>query len=142
MSATYDLDCIVRPWKINIPTHENEALRKMLEGKGFKVSTAKPRAHLLCQPRRAHQGLLYYESCTDKELVRFVNDRGVSIASSTRRHHIAALEKADEAIQFKKLPDLPVELRERILAAHMSFIGRMDRTRNRTSAKSGQGARS
>lgn len=68
---------------------------------------------------RSDRGLMSYVGCKNKELRKFIRDRGIEMATDRRTKGLRwellqALENADQDLRFEKFTSLPAELRNMV----------------------------
>ncbi|KAK5127360.1 hypothetical protein LTR85_006699 [Meristemomyces frigidus] len=92
-----------------------DQLRHRLERKGYLIKKSASKAELIVITHRDDCGQFCYDNCTETELSLFARDRGISLACAKAKSTRAArLINADSERTFRRLLDLPAELRNRI----------------------------
>ncbi|CAK1362929.1 hypothetical protein CB0940_04924 [Cercospora beticola] len=113
-------------WRLNAhQTTSKHTLLADLQARGLLFSGDVRKSELVEVQQRLDRGLLHYddERVTDAELLRFIQDRGLTQpVISTRKAMISVLMGADEVQQSDRFEDLPPELRERIHQFHISSL--------------------
>lgn len=77
---------------------------------------------------RSDRGLLYYDNYSLEELKSFVDGRGLTYPSRSRRTKktvIAMLELADDEPRFERLLDLPAELRVHVYEVYFARLSQL-----------------
>lgn len=108
-------------WRLDTYKRTNNSdLRSLLEQQGSQVKSSASKTELVTLKHRLDCGLLYYNTCTDAELGKFVRERRINVGTSQKRGSvIQALIQADGKGIFRFL-DLPPELRNNIYGYWLS----------------------
>ncbi|KAK5679935.1 hypothetical protein LTS10_007883 [Elasticomyces elasticus] len=97
-------------------TTSNKKIRQaQLQVCGIKYATGYTLTRLETLWLRFQHGMIAYTNCTNSQLRRFCQQRGLKVLEGAMRESlISVLEKGDEEWTFERFNDLPPELKEMI----------------------------
>ena len=73
-------------WRLDTYKRTNNSdLRSLLEQQGSQVKSSASKTELVTLKHRLDCGLLYYNTCTDAELGKFVRERRINVGTSQKR---------------------------------------------------------
>lgn len=114
-------------WKLScIQHHTIQTAEEALRDLNFEFSASANKARLLKLLHRAERGSLSYDTCSERELLRFIKDRKLTGLPHERNagkgRLISFLEQADDYATFNSFVSLPVELRMVVYDHHFASL--------------------
>ncbi|KAK5740558.1 hypothetical protein LTR17_004595 [Elasticomyces elasticus] len=110
----YAVDKFDRYWRFNnIMSMSKDQLLVLVDNAGYHTTNACTKIEFQKLADRVQRSLVCYNLCGEKELVKFMKDRGIAAPSTTfrRTRFIASIIEADQQTTFGRFMDLVPELR-------------------------------